>query len=82
MSVRDKETMFSYLYNGFVGTLGEADGHMGPSLHLYQNVGTDGQSTMILSFHHINQKGAVKKHPQKTDRHITENIDGYVPVVV
>ena len=26
--------------------------------------------------------GAVKKHPQKTDRHITESIDGYVPVVV
>jgi hypothetical protein len=30
----------------------------------------------------LKNKGAVKKHSPKTDRHITESIDGYVPVVV
>ena len=34
------------------------------------------------SYKEIMSNGAVKKHPQKTDRHITESIDGYVPVVV
>ena len=38
-----------------------------------------GSSPVIRS---IEKEGAVKKQPEKTRRHITERIDGYVPFVV